>query len=169
MNSNSVIKLIEIKENDVSFIENVNRIYHHSFPVEERRDFDKFLELMYHNEMFTVYAIIKDEAHVGFITVWDLGEFAYVEHFAIDPDQRGGGIGQKSIVLLLDKVKKPFILEVEPESDEITARRINFYKRCGFTLNTEIEDFQPPYREGEMPLEFKLIIIGGTMIDDSHL
>ena len=169
MSNNPEIRLVEVKREDHPFIETVDRIYHSSFPPEERRDFDKFLELMYHNDKFTVYAILKDEMHIGFITVWELDGFSYVEHFAIDEAHRGGGTGQKSIMMLLEKTGRPFILEVEPPVGEMEVRRINFYKRCGFILNDETEYFQPPYREGELPLELKLMSSGDIIVDDSHI
>ncbi len=61
----------------------------------------------------------------------DNGRFYYIEHFAIDPSLRNGGYGKR--VLEVDELKKqlkgPIVLEVEEPNDEMSTRRIHFYKR----------------------------------------
>lgn len=169
MNKESLISILEIKETDTVFVDVINNIYHVSFPPEERRDFDKFLELMNENDYFKVFVILKDENPVGFITIWDFSDFAYVEHFATAPEARGGGIGNKVMHLIVKHLNKPIILEVEPPTDEFSQRRINFYNRCGFSLIDTIEYFQPPYRESDQPLKLFLMSHGDIDIDDSHI
>ena len=60
----------------------------------------------------------------------------YGEHFAVDPDERGGGYGGKALRLLCEELQTPVVLEVELPFDEMSRRRIGFYQRSGFTLST---------------------------------
>ncbi len=86
--------------------------------------------------------------------LWEFSHFIFVEHFAICKQRRGGGIGSRCMKALLQDIQKPIILEVEPAGDEITNKRISFYERIGFHLNT-YEYIQPPLRtdQVECPLQ----------------
>lgn len=81
------------------------------------------------------------------ITVWELNGFRYVEHLATSPAIRNKGYGK----LIMEALKKKFsgiiILEVERPEDEISKRRIEFYKRCGFSLCEKTTFSQPTERE----------------------
>ena len=85
--------------------------------------------------------------------------FYYVEHFAIDPSQRNGGHGKNVLSHLCQQINKPIILEVEAPEEEMAIRRINFYKRHGFTL-WEKPYMQPPYKPGDGYLPMLLMAYG---------
>lgn len=89
----------------------------------------------------------------GFITVWDLETIVFVEHFAVDPRFRNGGLGAKIFKELSAKFDKPLCLEVELPETEMAVRRIGFYERNGFFLN-RYPYKQLPLAEGqkEIPL-----------------
>ena len=44
--------------------------------------------------------IYDNEIAVGFISLWNLSGFVFIEHIAIDPDKRSGGYGSKAIELV---------------------------------------------------------------------
>ena len=117
-----------------------------NFVREEIRDYGAALAVM-ENERYSIYQIINNGTRVGFISVWELPDFAFVEHFVIYDSYRNNGLGEKTLLLLKDKFDK-ILLEVEPPEDEIKTRRISFYKRCGFHENPN-EYYQPPYRKGD--------------------
>ncbi|MDO7905368.1 GNAT family N-acetyltransferase [Paenibacillus sp. JX-17] len=89
----------------------------------------------------------------GFLAGWDFPSFRFVEHLAVNSQLRGRGMGQKLLTCFMENAGKPIILEVEPATDEITSRRISFYKRLGFHVNA-MGYVQPPLREDqpELPL-----------------
>lgn len=82
-----------------------------------------------------------------------MGYFAYIEHFAVDPAYRNGGLGSLMLTELVKTVGKMICLEVEPPEDAVTRSRIEFYEANGFYLN-EYPYIQPPFAEGydEIPL-----------------
>ena len=57
---------------------------------------------------------------------------------------------------ILDTIRKPFVLEVEPPTEEEAKRRIDFYRRSGFFLN-EYHYIQQPLEEGRDPVELKIM------------
>lgn len=147
----SVFKLIEI-----------------SFPKEEYRPYEKQTEF-FGSGAYDIY-YLSDEQREGavkaFISLWDMGEFAYAEHFAVDPAYRNGGLGSLMITELVKTVGKMVCLEVEPPEDDVTRSRIEFYESNGFHLN-EYPYIQPPFAEGydELPL---MIMTSGRKISEEE-
>lgn len=93
---------------------------------------------------------------VGFIAVWKLSGLYFIEHFAVDSKMRNGGIGGKLLEYCVN-MYSPAILEVEPaESSPEATRRIDFYKRHGFSYNG-YEYYQPPLQEGFDLLPLKIM------------
>jgi GNAT superfamily N-acetyltransferase len=114
-----------------------------SFPSEERRDEPDALAVM-DDPSYAVYFALDGEVRVGLITVWEVSEYLFVEHFAVYEKYRNRGYG-KDILELLKSIGKPIFLEVEPPLDEMKKRRIGFYQRSGFKQNS-FDYVQPPYR-----------------------
>ena len=124
------IKLEKIEYNDIAKIE---EIYVEAFPKCERKPFSIILA---HNESGAgrVLKIMLDGKLCGFFFTYFYGELAMVDYFAIHKDYRNMGIGEISIGLLREEYSdKKIFLEIEdPKSSEMAARRLEFYKRCGF-------------------------------------
>lgn len=70
----------------------------------------------------------------------------YLEHFAVNKDCRSSGIGGLMLSHYIKQKKQPMVLEVELPNDDISKRRIDFYKRLGFSLNL-YEYVQLPLRK----------------------
>lgn len=147
-------------------VNQVEITYTDSFPVEERRPFPFIKELIDEKDLFRLYVIERDYQYAGFITLWFFDDFVYVEHFAIDPAARNGGIGAKTIELIRDIAAKPVVLEVELPVDEFSQRRIGFYERCDFVLDSHVY-FQPPYHMGDKELEMRLMSTQGYVTDEN--
>lgn len=159
-----MLQLIPIKTDHESypFVEN---LLHESFPEVERRDDDMQRYNTDFNPSFTCYFIKDNDVPVGLITVWNLGGFYYLEHLVTSPAVRNKGYGRK----VMDKIRESFpgviVLEVERPEEEMSIRRIGFYKRCGFLL-CEKDYMQPPYRKGGEGLPLYLMFAGADSIDD---
>ena len=89
-----------------------------------------------------MYALSKEDRYVGFITGWLFDGYTYVEHFAIDPAARNGGIGAEAM--------KQFLV----------------FCGLGFKLDNQVYH-QPPYREGGEWLEMRLMTYGDVDLEHS--
>ena len=118
-----------------------------AFPYEERRDYSDQKECL-ENKYFNFLEIYDDDLAVGFTALWVFENFVFIEHIAIDEDKRGSGYGSKAIELLKEKYNKPLILEAEAPVTEQQIKRINFYNRLGFNVNS-FNYTQPSYHGGE--------------------
>lgn len=139
----------------------VEKLLHSAFPPDERRDDEQQRAYTDGNDKFRCLLIRDFDKPVGLLTYWDFTDFVYVEHFAIDEDLRGGGLGAQAMRTFLQEMNRPVVLEVEMPrvKGDITHRRIAFYRRQGFSLR-RMPYKQPPYREGDGWLPMKLMSCG---------
>lgn len=116
-------------------------LYHTSFPAHEQRQAASQTAILSHPAYhFTL--ILEGSTFVGELLFWETPDFRYIEHFCVEPAQRGHGFGSRALSLLPDD--RPVILEIDPPTDEIAIRRKGFYERCGFTANP-FAHVHPPY------------------------
>lgn len=153
------LKKLSIKSAEHSVI---RKIYEDSFPVNERREYDKILRLIGDNDAYMMEAVYDDDVVVGLISSWNLRGWRYVEHFAIDATQRGRGVGLRVLKLFIERSLSPIVLEVEPPIDELSKRRVAFYNSVGFVLHDTHRYIQPPYGEGLDAVALKLMTYGAS-------
>lgn len=144
-----MLKKLEIKDFD-----QVYTLMEESFPKDEYRDYQKQKEL-FRNPGYQIL-IEKDPELQGikaFLAAWEFETFIYVEHFAVNPALRNGGVGSRMLRTLTKDAGKIIILEVEPPTEEMAVRRVGFYERNGFFFN-DYPYIQPSMGEGrkETPL-----------------
>lgn len=118
-----------------------------SFPKEERRTKEGFLELTKTSEKYKIYALLDGKHLVALLTVWEFESFVFIDHFAVSNELRNKGIGAGFLQKVLLQGNLPFILETELPESEIAARRLGFYKRNGFVENP-FSYLLPPMQEG---------------------
>ncbi|MBE6645197.1 MAG: GNAT family N-acetyltransferase [Ruminococcaceae bacterium] len=153
---------MKLRKATVSEFDGIYREMQKNFIPEEIRDYESAREVM-KEDGYSLYHVLCDDIRVGFITVWELSEFAFVEHFVIYADFRNKGLGERTLALLKDKYDK-ILLEAEPPENEIKSRRISFYKRCAFHENI-YEYFQPPYRKGDCGTRLVLLSYPNVLSD----
>lgn len=134
-----------------------------NFPREELRDEVDALAV-FDDPAYTVYHLVKNENRVGFITLWMLDRFVFGEHFVIYKAYRNRGLGGEAIDAVTEQVGS-MILEAEHPVTEIAARRLGFYRRHGFAINTQ-PYFQPSYHAGEEDVPLALLSYP-EQLDDS--
>lgn len=148
---------IDAQSEDLAF---VRELYESAFPEDERREWSSLMSLCNTRTTFELRVVCDDGRRVGFITVWRWDNWRYVEHFAIDASCRGKGTGADVLRALLAEDNHPVVLEVEVPADEMSRRRVGFYRRLGFVLHDEFFYMQPSYGEGRKPLPMCLMTYG---------
>lgn len=151
--------LYKMRENE---FEQVFDLMVEAFPVDERRTFDEQKALL-SNPIFDIY-VCKDNQNSeikGFISVYHLDDFTFVEHFAVNPKYRNLGLGHDILSNLTARFGK-LLLEVELPKTEQAKRRIGFYERNGFYLN-DYPYIQPPISKGTNPVPLLLMTTGAAL------
>ena len=145
------MELIKAKAEDFSLIYSDME---KSFVREEIRDRDAARAGMT-NEKYSVYHVTDGGTRVGFMTVWKLSGFLFLEHFVTYEAFRNKGYGTAALKLLKEK-SELIILEAEPPIEDMQKRRSGYYKRNGFSEN-DFPYTQPPYRDGDEGVELVLM------------
>ena len=99
--------------------------------------------------------MVDDGAAIGFMCVWNLSEFSFLEHFVIFQKFRGKGYGGIAFDILKNQCQL-LVLECEPPEDPIKKRRVGFYERHGMIMNDN-EYYQPSYRKDGEGCPLKLM------------
>ena len=159
MHAETLINSKQVFVADDPILDQVEQTYNEAFPEAERRDFALVRQLIAEEPAFQLRVFYRDDVYVGFLSNWQFDGFRYVEHFAIDPAARNGGIGGLALRLFLALQEDAVVLEVELPEDDLTRRRVGFYERQGFRLDTQCY-IQPPYRVGGPSLELRLMSYG---------
>ena len=61
---------------------------------------------------------MENEEFLGLAINMMAGDTALLDYFAVSPDSRGGGIGSRSLQLLLERFRdKKYIFEIEMQDD----------------------------------------------------
>ncbi len=132
-----------------------------SFPPDELRSRHEHLALLDEPD-YKVWAHYNGQELQGFLTVWMLTEFAFVEHFAVKSSCRNSGLGSRMLQALSQKLGKPLCLEAELPETDMARRRLDFYRRNGFAVN-EYPYFQPALEEGKSPVSLHILTTGGPV------
>lgn len=133
---------------------NVTELYEQAFPPEERRNLPA-QQLLLNNGALRLALLEDDGIYAGFVFYWALTDFVFIEHFAISPALRGGGIGS-GVMRLMEEQHPRLVLEVEPPHSLNAQRRIRFYEGLGFKTYV-FPYLQPPYQAGGAPLTMLLM------------
>ena len=131
------------------------QIMSQSFPPDEFRPYDEQKALL-DNPLYSEYTLIDGDEMKAFIAVWNFDSFMYVEHFAVNPMHRNGGLGSQILSEIKSVFQKNVCLEVEPPENDVSRRRIEFYKRNGFYLN-DYPYIQPAISKGKNPVPLMLM------------
>ena len=127
-----------------------------AFPVEERPLFNTILKR--DKDIYHLCVAENEGTMLGIMAYWSFDELIYIEHFAVCNELRNRGIGG----VILDKFLSlqpngtQVVLEAELPDSALAKRRVDFYRRHGFTANT-FEYLQPPYHAGGDPLPMVLL------------
>lgn len=129
-------------------------LYRASFPLHEQRP-PHHQGAVLANPAYHFETVVEDREPVGLIGYWLTEAFAYIEHFAINPQWRGRSLG--SLALKEFCRSHPLvILEIDPPEDAVSVRREKFYLRLGFQSN-DYPHLHPAYRKTRAP--YRLMVM----------
>ena len=123
-----------------------------AFPENERRDRADALALLDRTD-YRLLRIEEGGKRVGLFSLFDLGDFLFIEHFLTLPEFRNRGLGAMALSLL---ATRPLVLEAERPDTPMAERRLAFYGRNGFFINP-LDYAQPPYRKTDAPTPMLLL------------
>lgn len=127
-----------------------------SFPLDEYRTYDGQRALL-EREHYNLYGIRRGGEMAAFIAFWQNDEVVFIEHLAVRNACRNQGLGGKVLSELLSLNRgKTVCLEVEPPESDIAARRVSFYERNGFYLNSH-PYMQPSLSAGRSPVRLMIM------------
>ncbi|ROI03556.1 MULTISPECIES: GNAT family N-acetyltransferase [unclassified Chryseobacterium] len=129
--------------------------YISTFPIDEQRDKEQFLTL-FSNPKAKIMSVLHESQTVGYLILWELSSFVFVEHFEVFEAFRSKKLGSHIMGHLLDNYSS-IILEIEPANlSEDAERRYSFYQRNNFSL-IDTTYIQPSYGEGKKSLNLWLL------------
>lgn len=154
------------KVNEKDF-EQIFSVLVEAFPESELRTKEKQHNLL-NNPLYKAYSIVDNNRLIGTLLAWEYSDFRFIEHFAILPEYRDGGIGTKILkkFILLDNL--PVYLEVEPPSNVVTKKRIAFYKHLGFKFNDYLY-YQPAQQKGQTPVKLKIMSYPDALSEEEFI
>lgn len=103
----------------------------------------------------------------GILGGWQLGEWYYIEHFAVDASRRGQGTGRRAMAAIASRFAQ-LILEIDPPVDEIARRRLAFYQGCGFVANP-FAHRHPSYKTQYAPHELVVLSYPQALAGEEYL
>jgi ribosomal protein S18 acetylase RimI-like enzyme len=149
-----MIKLIPVS-NSLELNDDLEQIYTDSFPADERREWQQIKELLHHPN-FSLNQVFGDGNLIGLISFWNLPGFIFIEHFAILESARGKGFGTQVVKQVIEEKSTKVVVEVEEPITESARRRIDFYRRFGFSICEGIY-YQPPYSSDKNKVKMLLM------------
>lgn len=156
------LRMIVLRE--LKAVSPVEGVYLAAFPKEERREVAEISRLLLEEPRYHLLGIEYEGRIVGLLSYWELAEWIYGEHFAIDGSCRGLGVGAEVMRSFMSN-KDRLILEVELPEEVMACRRVGFYERLGFKL-WDMPYLQPPYRVGDEPLPLRLMTNGAEPTEE---
>lgn len=148
-----------VEKTDSGVFDQIYALMETSFPLEEYRPYPEQKALL-SRPAYGLYAARDDrEKLLGFAAVWEWEDFAFIEHIAVSPHYRNGGLGGKLLDQVVALLEKPVCLEVEPPDGGMASRRIGFYQRHGFFLNP-YPYIQPSISQGRNPIPLQIMTYG---------
>ena len=156
-----MITFSSLAESDHSHF--AQELFEEAFPEQERPPFSTIRR----RDSGKIHFLVAENGDepVGILSYWTFDDLVYVEHFAIDPDLRGQGLGKAVFLNFLSQQREQVVLEVELPNTEEADHRVEFYASMGFYQNTQ-KYMQPPYRAGGE--EVPMIIMSKYELDDDE-
>lgn len=141
--------------------EYIYEIMEKSFPLTEFRTKDEQAAL-FENPYYKVIGIKENNIPISIAALWCFEDFTFIEHLATLSQYRNNGLGARILREIISNAKNIVCLEVEPPEDELSQRRISFYKRNGMVFNS-YPYIQPSISKGREPIPLFIMTASRTI------
>jgi ribosomal protein S18 acetylase RimI-like enzyme len=149
------MEFLQITSPDDYRVQEIFSSYCSTFPEDERRNDSQFTTLFSHPKV-KIISVLHDAKNIGYLIIWELSNFSFVEHFEVFAEFRNQKLGSNIINYLFENYPR-ILLEIEHgHKNEDALRRFSFYQKNGFHLIDEMY-VQPSYGKGKSPLELWLL------------
>ena len=138
-----------------------------SFPLDEYRPYAAQKALL-QQPRYELWQMEESGELKALAAVWDIGEWLFVEHLAVDPRWRNRGIGSLFLRELAAACGKPLCLEVELPENDLARRRIGFYQRNGFVFNDYPYEM-PALAPGQRPVPLRIMTAGHAISEEEFV
>lgn len=150
--------------------ENFNEIYgimKQSFPKSEIRSL-RGQKALLKDERYKIYCQKEKGEIIGFLCVWNLENYYFLEHFAVKESHRNKGVGKQILSEVVKGLNGIVFLEVEPPETLLQKRRVEFYIRQGFFIN-DYEYCQPAFSKTLPAVPLKIMTYGREITREEFL
>ncbi|SDQ31512.1 hypothetical protein SAMN05421664_1105 [Chryseobacterium soldanellicola] len=149
------MEFLPITSADDYRVQEIYSSYSKTFPEDERRDLKEFTAL-FSKENVKIISVSHESKNIGYLIIWELSNFTFVEHFEVFAEFRSQKLGPYITNYLFENYPR-IILEIEPEHlGDDAKRRYSFYQKNGFNLIDEMY-VQPSYGEGKNSIKLWLL------------
>jgi hypothetical protein len=149
------MEFLQITSPDDYRVQEIYNSYSTTFPEDERRDWIPFINLFSHPNV-KVISVLHESQNIGYLIIWELSHFVFVEHFEVFAEFRSQKLGSYITGYLFENYPR-IILEIEPDHlGDDAKRRYAFYQKNNFRLIDEMY-VQPSYGEGKNSLKLWLL------------
>lgn len=131
------MELVKITSRHDPWARFVPALYESAFPDDERTSTDRLLRMIDECPEMTFNVIVEGNTFAGMAVIWELDLCRYLLYLAITEKQRNRQLGSQTLQALLTESPLPIIGEVERPINEMNVKRIAFYRRNGFHVETE--------------------------------
>ena len=145
---------LQVTNTEDPYLPFIHDLYHSAFPAAERRDWEQLMKMLTTTPEMALQLIKHDHIAIGYIIIWSLEEWSFIEHFAIATEQRGKKYGETIMKNLSGQLN--LILEVEQALSTDAKRRIAFYEKQGLNCLSVIYH-QPSYTDAKVTFEMLLM------------
>ena len=129
---------MELLTNSRKYFKELKSLYVEAFPKEERKPFT-FIKQLEQEGKCIIHTAVENDKFIGLAIILTDDKYALIDYLAVNPENRGSGIGTK----ILNELKKTYkdkrlFLERETvlkdcENAEQRSRRRKFYLNNGFS------------------------------------
>lgn len=159
------MEFLKISPDDKDRWNMVWKLYEDSFPLAERRKEVDHIKA-YEDDRFYPLSAWEGNELIGLMFFWEWDSYRYLEHLAVSPTLRGHGYGSQLLRHLRDS-EHTIILEIDPLSDDLSVRRLQFYECAGYTL-TPYRFVHLPYRLDGKDQELLILSYPKMITKDQH-
>lgn len=147
-----MIEIKRITDSNDDEAQQLIALHGETFPQYERFQGTSLLAKLIDNTPSMLFnAVYEDGVPAGFFNYWDLGNAYYIHFIAVYPAMRNRKTGQQILAWVTANLNLPVFLESEVPFDEMTSRRLDFYKRNGFEELAEDPEILSSDRRGGHP------------------